>query len=168
MATLKLAEVVIDAVIAKLQAGMPARVAAVNAEKADDVTIAAPSNDRYYVGGTDILTQTDPAVIVTELPAAGDWEWEGPDQLTVELLILVAVFDLDSDRERLARKLMRQARCAAEAVWDDSPRGALTGGVAFHIRPVRVSPGPVFDPQEQRSMFTQLYGVVFEARRIEG
>lgn len=164
--TIKGTEAVIDATIAKLKEGMAARVAAVNTEKADNIRVEPPGPDDYYVGGSDQIGRA-PAIIVTELPSQ-DYEQEGPHSFTLAAEIAVVIVEEDGDRERLARKMLRQARAVTEVVWDDDPKQALDGS-AFSVFPVRTIPGPIFDPEVYEvSAWRGLYTVVFRARQFEG
>lgn len=162
--TLKLGETIIDAVIDKLEAGLAARVAAINAADTAGVTVTAPT--LFYIGGAGPLAPQEPAVIVTEIPSQ-DYSEEGQHSFMFTTDLLVSVYDLDTDRQTLARKLLRQARAVTETIWDDTPRESLTGS-AMHIRPVRHAPGPVFEPSDDRTLWSALYGVVFRAIQLEG
>jgi hypothetical protein len=76
VASIRGAETVIDAVLAKLRNGMAARVATINAQTNDDIPIAAPGDGDYYAFGLPGgMYQGVPAIVVTELPTP-DWEAE--------------------------------------------------------------------------------------------
>ncbi len=65
---------IIRATIASLQAGMPARIAAFNAEPANTVDLEVPLDGSYYFGGNDVLSASAfPAVEV----AAGQGTFGG-------------------------------------------------------------------------------------------
>lgn len=164
--TLDLAETVADALIAKLQAGMSARVAAINAARNDGIVVAAPDASAYYVGGLPGIPPPAACIVVTEL-GAEDFEAEGPHSFVAPIQMLVWIQEVDTDRSTLARKLWRQAQAVTETVWDDDPKEALSGS-AFHVRPLRRVPGPVFSPEDGRSMWTGHMGVVFLCRTFEG
>lgn len=164
--TLKLTEPVIDAILAKLKTGVGARVAAINQETTtDQITVVAPTVDAYYVGGLPGIPPQAACVVVTELGA--DYEAEGQHSFVMVAEILVWIQDVDSDRSVLSRKLLRLARAVTETLWDDEPREQLSDG-AFHIRPVRRVPGPVFSPEDGRSMWTGHLGIVFRCRAFAG
>lgn len=173
MADLGLGEPIVDAVIAKLQAGVPARIATINAADTNGVTVTAPSDDDYYFGGADQIPRA-PAYIVTEgRPADGAlYENEGPHSFIYADTIVVAVYDEDVDRQHLARKLLRHKRAIIEAVWDDDPKERLAdangNSVAFHIAPITHEPGPVLDPEDTGSQTWRGYhAVVFTTRKAE-
>lgn len=168
--SLPLTEQIIDGVIAKLQAGLAARVATINAADTAGVTIAAP--DRFYVGGFDDgIAPPSPAIVVMDAPS--EYAEEGPHSFILRAEIMVGVYDLDTGRQQLARKLLRQARAVIETIWDDAPQeslfvaGSSTVKAAHRIFPVRNVPGPVFDPNTE-SQWSGLYGVVFRADQLAG
>lgn len=161
--TLALSEAIMDAAITKLRAGLAARVAVINAADTAGVTITTPAS--FYLGGAGPLAPQEPAVIVTELPSQ-DYSEEGQHSFIFTTDLFVAVYDMDTDRQVLARKLLRQARAVVEVLWDDDPKEALTGS-AMHLRPVRHAPGPVFEPTDDRTLWSALYGVVFRAVQLE-
>lgn len=161
--TLKLSEVVIDLMIAKLQAGLASRVATINTEKADGITITAPADSQIFLGFPDV-EPSEPSIFLLELPGA-DYTEEGPHGFQFTTDIAVVVYDLESDRQRLGRKLLRQARAATEVLWDDSPAEKLDA-TAFHLKVIRHDPGQIF-PQQFQSHWTGVYGVVFRVWQIE-
>lgn len=165
MAVLKLDEGVIDAAIAKLKLGMEARVAAINTEIADDVTITPPSADDYHAFGFGGLSRA-PAIVVTPRPTEGEAEAEGPHSFIYVCEFRVVIFDQDTDRQRLGRKLLRLGRAATACLWDDDPKEALDG--VFHIKFIRTDPGPVFEPDDDSSFWRSMYGVDFRAWQLEG
>lgn len=167
MATLKLAEPVIDAMIAKLRAGMDARIQQINASAGDDqATINAPGAGDYYFGGTSDISQA-PAVIVFQLPTDGEHEAEGPHSFVWVAEIGVALVEQDHDRQRLARKLLRLNRAAVETLWDDEPRERLAGS-AFQIKFVRDDPGPVQEPAADTSVWRAMHLAIFRVWQSEG
>lgn len=166
--TLRLAETIADAIIAKLQAGLATRVAAINAADTQGVTISTPT--RFYLGGPDDgIAPPDPAIVVTILPG-GQYGEEGPHSFIYTAELLVGVYDLDTSRQQLVRKLWRQARAVIETLWDDTPLeqlGSSAPFAAFKIHPVRDVPGPVFEPNAD-SQWSGLYGVVFRCDQHDG
>lgn len=163
-ATLKLHETLIVAAIAKLKAGMAARVATINAEKADGITLTVPGSDDFYYGGVGEIPRA-PAVVVT----VGDdqFDKEGPHSLLAVMQLLVYVIDEDPDRQRLARRLHRQTRAVIETLWDDAPQEALTGS-AYTLRLVGGKAGPVEAPEpDGRSPWRAGRLVVFAATQAE-
>lgn len=166
MATLNLGEPVLDAVIAKLAAGLEARVAAINAKTSDDWTITPVQPHAIYFGGVDAIPQA-PALIVFQLPSDGEHEAEGPHSFVWLSDVGVAVVEEDYDRQRLARKLMRQIKAVVEVLWDDEPREALADG-AFHLQFIRDDPGPVQTPEHEGMSWRAMHVAVFRVRSHEG
>lgn len=164
MATLDLGEAVIDGVIAKLSAGMPARIAAINAETPDDWVLEPPAE--YYFGGVSEIPAA-PAAIIFQLPTDGEHEAEGPHSFVWIADIGVAIVEEDYDRQRLARKLLRQVKAVAEVLWDDEPREQLQDG-AFHLKFVRDDPGPVQEPTAEGSFWRAMHIAIFRVRSYEG
>lgn len=164
-------EPIAQAIITKLQAGLTARIATINAEFTD-LTITAPTV--FYVGGfPNGLAPEQPTIVITELPSDefGETGAEGPHSFVYTPQIGVFVYELDTDRQNLTRKLWRQSRAVRETIWDDDPPQALDlagGSRVYDIRPIRVIPGPVFDVNNDQTLWTALYGVIFRARLLEG
>ena len=166
MATLGLGEVVIDGIVAKLKAGIGARITAINTEKNDGITCVAPGTTDYYIGGATLIPRA-PAIIVAQAPTDGEHEAEGAHSFVWVADFLVAIIDEDHDRGTLARRLLRQARAVVEVVWDDDPKEALASGAAHHLKFVRDDPGPVQDPADDQSAWRQMHLVMFRAERFE-
>lgn len=165
MATLKLTETICDAIIAKLQAGLAARCTAINTEKADGITIAAPATDDYYPGGPGILTPVRTVIAVTET-GSPEYGGEGAHSFIFQTDLGVFILDVDTNRTALARKLWRQARAVTEVLWDDAPQEALANS-AFHLHPARHLPGPVYDVNNDQTLWSGWYGVVFRCKQLE-
>jgi hypothetical protein len=164
VATLNLGEAVIDGVIAKLREGMPARIAAINAQSADDWVLEPPHE--YYFGGVSEIPLA-PCAIVFQLPTEGEHEGEGPHSFVWVADVGVALVEQDYDRQRLARKLLRQVKASAEVLWDDPPPEQLQNG-PFHVRFVRDDPGPVQEPQAEGAFWRAMHVAVFRVRSYEG
>lgn len=166
MANLKLAEPILDAVVAKLQAGVGARIAAINALDTRGIIVKTPENGDYYVGGAGGGIPRAPAIIVTDSPSDGEAEAEGPHSFIWQGEISVFVVDEDTDRQVLGRKLMRLARAAAETLWDDNPKEALAGS-AYHLAFVREEPGPVAQPEDETQYWRSWRYVTFRCWQLE-
>ena len=164
MATLKLTETIADAIIAKLKAGLAARCTAINAEKADGITIAPPDTNDYYPGGPGVLIPVRAVIAVTE--HSGETGEEGPHSFIYTADIGVWILETDADRPTLARKLWRQARAVTEVLWDDTPREALTGS-AYTLKPAGQRPGRTFEPSDEITVWSGWYGVLFRCRQLE-
>lgn len=162
---MKLGEQLVAAVVAKLQAGMPARVDTINAEfagQATPMTIVAPSNGAYFTGRMRNLGEV-PALYVMEGPAK--FKQEGAHGLISDTDLFVYVFESDQNGPLLAKRLQRQVRAVIETLWDDEPREALTNS-AWTIQPVRTIPGTVFEPKAEDD-WRGFYVVVFRAQQLE-
>lgn len=164
---LGLGEVVADAIVSKLQTGLATRVATINAADTQGITLSVPATADYYLGGSPLIPRA-PAIIVAQAPTDGEHEAEGPHSFVWVADFLVAVIDEDYDRQKLARRLWRQARAVTEVLWDDDPKEALANGVAHHVKFVRDDPGPVMDPADSESAWRQMWIVQFRVERQEG
>lgn len=171
MATFKGSEVIVDAIAAKLKAEMPARVAAINTEKNDGITIHAPTDDRYFVAAKRVIAPGSPAVLVMDGPM-GLGQGESFHELMTTTNIGVYVRDEDSDEEHLARKLQRLSRAVTESLWDGDPKEQLYTGatqVAWRIVPKQTVPGQAFEPQgaSPGTNLAAYYLTIFEVKRLE-
>lgn len=164
--SLNLSEVIIDAAIAKLNAGIAARIATLNAAKNDSVTLVAPVNI-YPFGKPQGLLADFPAYVVTVYGESPVYEKEGAHSFIYSEGIAVMVAEQDPDRERLGRKLLRHQRVIIETLWDDAPREALTNS-AFTLEPVKHIPGPIFEPNDDSPVYEGYFIQVFIARQLEG
>lgn len=167
--SLSLEEVYVDAARAKLQAGMPARVAAIN----EDTTLAALPSPliaplSYSVGGVTALPQA-PAIVVTN--GGSEFGEEGAHSFIIQNRLFVWILDADSDPQMLSRRLMRQARAVIETLWDDDPRESLAGwGNAsgpYRIFPVGTKPGE-YEPDSGADAWRRWYVVQFVVQAFEG
>lgn len=173
MATLQLSERVIDAAIAKLKAGMAARVTAINAEFADSYAITVPGTNDFYPFGVDLLPRA-PAVVVTDggSPEGPGFHQEGPVSFEYQVLLAVLVWEEATDRETLGRKLLRQHRAVIETLHYDDPAAQLTVTVGAttnrpYIKPFRELPGDVFQPTGDESMWRASRITVFTVSKRE-
>jgi hypothetical protein len=164
--SLKLGEVIVDAAIAKLNTGLAARIAAINTEKNDSVTIVAPVNI-YPFGKPQGLLADFPAYVVTVYGESPVYEKEGAHGFIYSEGLAVMVAEQDPDRERIGRKLLRHQRAIIETLWDDQPREQLTNS-AFTLEPVKHIPGPTFEPTDERPVYEAYFIQVFIARQLEG
>lgn len=171
--TLDLAEPTCRAALAKLQAGLAARVAVINAEPAvvaDGIAIETPA--QFFLGGLESgVSPNGPAVIVSDFGIQFEAGAEGPHSFVAVLHVGVIVYEMDTSREALAKKVLRQARAVTEVLWDDEPRHMLTldsGNTAYDVRILRHDPGPVFRPTDERSFYSAYYAVVFACKQLEG
>jgi len=164
-------EALVDAVIAKLQANMAARVAAINAEKDDGITIVAPDNSRYFASAKRQIPPPGPAVLVMDGRMGLDARGEGPHTLSTTTSIGVYMLEEDADEETLARKLWRQSRAIVESLWDDQPKEQLLNAdgslLGWKILPTRTTPGPAYEPEGKGPSLRQFYLTTFTVSRLE-
>jgi len=162
VATLKLGETICDAVQAKLESKIDARIATINTEKNDGIALASP---RAYFRGQqqEIAPNSVPALFIMEAP--GNFNEEGPHGLISEFDVLVYVLDSDQVGDRLAKRLQRWCRVVIEALWDDDPREQLNSS-AYRIRPIRTIPGTVFEPTSLDA-WRGFYVIVFRVTQEE-
>ena len=161
--TLRLGEYAVEQVKAKLQANMPSRVAAINADPTlpqIDPLLATPGS--YYTSGLESIPDT-PAVIIAEGPAG--FSEEGAHTLLLDLEIGVWVLEADPDRQTLGKRLERQTRAVIESLWDSTPLEQLSP-IAFRIFPTRTQPGRVFEP-DQADAWRGFYLTIFNVQQIE-
>lgn len=166
------AEVIVAAMKAKLQTEMPTRIAAINTEKNDDVTVTVPSNDRYFTAALRTIAPGGPAVLIMDGPMTLERGGEGPHSLLTVTTVAVWVMDEDSDEDRLGRRLQRLARAATESLWDGAPQEALanTDGsqLAYNLRPHSTVPGRPFEPDHGGANLREFYLSIFSVTRLEG
>lgn len=169
MASLRLDEVVVDATIAKLQAGWATRAGQISAEKDDGIVCVAPDASLFFKGRMPQLPDW-PACFVLAGPAA--FREEGPHGMISTLELYVWVCESDETGPLLATRLMRQARAILEVLFDDDPKEALyvagsdTVLSAYRIFPLRTTPGVVFEPSGQDG-WRGSYLITFRAEQIE-
>jgi len=153
MTTLRLEEVAVQAIIAKLKAGWAARINAINVEKNDGVICSAPDQGLYFMGR---MTQVPdwPAVFVLAGPTT--YREQGAHSITTAMEIHVWIVETDQTGPRLAQRLLRQARAMIECLYDDAPQEAayVAGSQVvgpFRIFPMRSAPGAVFQPSGEET-----------------
>lgn len=167
MVALKLSEVIVDAAIAKLRNGVPARAAAITVEKDDGIVIEAPADSDIYPFGAPGPIQKAPVYIVTPFGESPMYQGDGPHGFIYGDQLAVMILEEDLDRERVGRKLLRQQRVVIETLWDDAPREALDGS-AFTLEPVRHILGPTFEPTDDTSSWRAYLIQVFRVQQQEG
>jgi hypothetical protein len=116
-------ESVVDAIVTTLQAGMAAKVTALNAAYADGHTLTVPATASYYTELVDPLAPnfTVPAIMV----AAYRGEPTAQNGRTIEMTWPCAVIALvrGSDAHDTSRQLYRYARAIKEILLDPSGSG---------------------------------------------
>lgn len=163
-------EVLVDACIAKLKAGLAERVAQINAEATDNIVVETTQDADFYTALIDLLPHA-PSIIVWAGPA--QYIEEGQHSFIVTYELCVYVLEEDLDRQILGRKLQRQARAITECLWDDAPKeqaGTATANgqpAVWRCRPSRTVPSPLFSGEEPDS-WRGYYLVIFQASMFEG
>ena len=91
------------------------------------------------------------------LAAIADREDGRKDGLLAELQV-----DVPAMRRRLERAVI-------ETIWDDDPAEKLLPPASdAYIRPSRLQPGPVFNPENDLSLYRQWRAIVFSVTKFEG
>jgi len=162
---LGLAEDLTGAVVAKLKANLPTRIAAINAAATDDIVLSIPRDQDYYEVGIEALPQT-PAIVVREMRSS--FSLEGSHSLLSDTEVLVYVLEADPHRVILGKRLQRQAQAIIGALWDSDPYEKLTMSVGqnYSIEPIATEPGRVFEPAAPDD-WRGFYVVVFRAKTLE-
>lgn len=153
MANLRLEEVTVDAVIAKLRTGWSDRIGQINAEKNDGIVCEAPDYESYYPGRMQQLG-VFPACFVLAGPT--QFREQGAHSMTTKQNVLVWVCDRGETGPIIARRLLRQVRCVVEVLYDDAPQeAAYVAGTQvvgpYRLFPKETRPGPVFQPEGQQT-----------------
>lgn len=159
--SLKLGEVAIADIIAKLQNGWAARATEINLQKADSLPIQAPDAESYYTGRMNVLVNV-PAVFVLEGKTV--FVEEGAHALISQMIVRIMVVDAAETGPRLAVRLQRQVRAIIEVLYDDPPQEQTTD--SFQVRPLMSIPGKVFEetgPDNWRSY----YEIDFRVMQVE-
>lgn len=166
MTTLRLGETIVDAAVAKLNAGIAARIAEINLEKSDTIALDVPT-DIFPFGKPQGLLAQFPCYVVTVYGESPVYEKEGSHGFIYAEGIAVMIAEQDPDRERIGRKLLRHQRAIVECLWDDAPREALTQ-FAYTLEPVKHIPGPVFEPTSDKAVYEAYFLQIFTVRQQEG
>jgi hypothetical protein len=159
-------ETLVDALVAKLQAEMPARVQTINDAVTDGVTINPPAV--VVADGLNEISQT-PALIVLE-GRTPRFEWEGGHGFISWTQLHVTIIEEAVARQVIARKLRRQARAVIESVWDSAPVQQLGAPAAdgTRIKMLSADPGPANRWSSTGTGWRGFYVVTFLAQQIEG
>lgn len=167
---LRLEEVAIDAIIAKLQAGWGDRIGQINAEKNDGIVCLGPDASSFYPGKMREVPIW-PACFV--LPAPTKFNEQGAHSMTTKQQINVWVCENGESGPILARKLLRQVRAVIECLYDDAPQeAAFVAGSSTKIGPYRLfpketRPGAVFQQPQGDQPWKGSTMVVFTAEQEE-
>jgi hypothetical protein len=163
MADLLLAEDLLDGMILKLRAGMPARVARINDQKDDGLVLVPPKDEMYFDGRMPNLPET-PAIFVMEGPTT--FKKEGSHSFLNGTDVVVYVFESDQNGLLLARRLRRQVRAVIETLWDDVPLERLNGNT-YHLTPRRTIPGGSLTDPKSPDEWRGFTAIVFRAEQTE-
>ncbi|HEY8723450.1 MAG TPA: hypothetical protein VIL92_06275 [Gaiellaceae bacterium] len=164
-------EAIIDAAVAKLQAGMSVHIATINSEDTAGVTITVPDTAQYFTAAQR-LYPPGPCVIVFDgrVGLAGGKQ-EGSHQVMTETTLGVYVLDDDMDEQHLNRKLQRLNAAAIETLLDDAPVERLNdaGGsqIAWRIAFRESQASPVFHPDSDGAPLRASRVTIFSATRLE-
>jgi hypothetical protein len=170
MASLKLEEVAIDAIIAKLQAGWGDRIGQINAEKNDGIVCNPPDPSSFYPGKMQQV-HAWPACFV--LPAPTKFNEQGAHSMTTKQQINVWVCDHGESGPILARRLLRQVRAVIECLYDDAPQeaayvaGSTSRIAVYRLFPKETRPGAVFQQPQGEQPWVGSTMVVFTAEQEE-
>lgn len=109
-------EAVVDAITAKLQADLPAKVAELNAEYADDYTLTDIPAASYYDAVPDPLAASFeyPAVVVLDSDDVAQSEQTNADIIVATYNVVVDILVRGQDATELTRKLWRYERAVKE------------------------------------------------------
>lgn len=160
-ATMKLGEVACDDVTAKLKVGVPGRLAAINIEMNDGLTMIAPDDAAYFDGRVADFPNT-PAIFVMEGPTR--FKQEGPHGLLSTIDVLVYCFESGQTGPDLGRRLKRLVRAVIECLYDDEPQERTANG--FNLKPDRTIPGSAFRPDAEHT-WRGFYTVIFKVEQLE-
>jgi hypothetical protein len=164
-------EAIIDAAVAKLQAGMTTHITTINSEDTAGVTVSVPDTAQYFTAAQR-LYPPGPCVVVFDgrvgLAPRGQ---EGAHQVMTETTLGVYVLDDDMDEQHLNRKLQRLNAAAIETLLDDAPVERLndTGGnlIAWRIAFRESVPSPVFHPDGDGAPLRASRLTIFNVTRLE-
>jgi hypothetical protein len=174
LGSLKLGEPLVEAVKAKLQANVAARIEAINNDAALPIltpSLKVPADVDYYTSGLAAIPRA-PAYVIAEGPMEVSPDTEGPHSFISQTEIGVWILEEDKDRQLLGKRLQRQVRATMEALWDSAPQEALAKAdgspLAFRLIPLRTQPGRVFDPDQQTEMWRGFYLTIYQVEQLEG
>lgn len=164
-------EVIVDALIAKLQAGWQGRCTTINLQYGDDLPIYPPPGAGDYYKGRAREIMSLPSCFVLAGPA--QFREQGSHSMVSVYQINIHVVEQESNGSRLASKLLRQSRAVIECLYDDAPQEAayIAGQSAilgpYRVFPLRTIPGPVFRPDDMIDAWRGTTQIVFQAEQEE-
>jgi hypothetical protein len=158
---MKLGEVACQDVKEKLQVNLPGRIAAINVEMDDDLTMIAPNDSSYFTGRMADFPDC-PAIFVMEGPTR--FKQEGPHGLLSAIQVLVYVFESGQTGDHLSKRLQRQVRSVIESLYEGEPRERTANG--FNLTPERTVPGLSFKPDSPHE-WRGYYTVIFKVEQLE-
>lgn len=169
--SLNLSDTLVDAVVAKLTAEMPARVATIRSESAaasEDASWLISPPAQIVPDGINEVAVT-PTLVVME-GRTSKIEWSSIHEFIPWTQIHVVIFEEAIDRGVLARKLRRQARAVIESIWDSAPQQQLDSPAApgTRIKMVSFDPGPAGRATQGNLGWRGTYVVTFLAQQLEG
>ena len=159
---LKLAEGLVDEVKAYLSTNLAAKLAALNTEYGDDITLDDAA--AYYVGEKSLATIPEyPAVfIVAEQTTVESWQATFTD---ASHRFMIVAFILDQDTEALGRKLYRYGR----AFWELLVEARGDGSLTYHLveEPIELDFTPVQKLNLEEETFVAGLQLTASARKQE-
>jgi len=169
MNALRLEEITLQAVIAKLQAGWSQRIAQINEEKSDEVYCEPPLPESFYIGRMQML-DVFPACFV--LPGPTAFREQGAHSMTTRQQVNIWVCERGESGPVLAKRLLRQVRAVIEVLYDDAPQEAAyvantTTVGPYRLFPKETRPGAVFQQPEGEQPWKGATMIVFTAEQEE-
>lgn len=153
-------EATIDALIAKLQADLPAKVAAINAEMSDAWTIDTPAPESITFGSRSEIIY--PWVALR--PDAAEPIADASGRLHRRNGVSATLWVAHHEEEGLDRSLIRLQRAVTEVVLRDRRPGGLGGDGGYGLEWVRDVYGPTFE-NTAASEFTSWVRSTFAIRQ---
>jgi hypothetical protein len=154
----------LDAMVAKLQTNLPAKITSINAEVTDGYTLDTPGDDDYSISVRADLQQY-PFVMV--LPMAAQPESDGGTRIEFVRRIQAISWISDYSEEALGRKLLRFQRAVFETIMALRNPGLTQGTGGWTIWWESDEFGPVFAPPvdgTQQQYFVQAARSVFTVK----
>lgn len=158
---IELNEPIVRALVERLEAELPAAIAAVNQDVDDGIQIAEPAQVHDFLPTPNLLT-VFPTIGIGDGPST--FSDDTGFSATGEHHLLVVCYLQDASQNALARQLRRYVRAVARVVL----AGRRLGDAAWSVSLVRVVPGPTLadDPEDPREWMSWS-GIEIAAKRDE-
>lgn len=151
-------ETTLDAIKAKLDAQLSAKIDAVNAAATDDIVIEYPT--AVEVGASHDFVY--PYIVV--VPEDSTPETDTGAEFVWLHVVRVVSFVAEWDTGKLVRRLVRMQRAVREVCLSQRQPGVAIGDGGWGIRLLRSEYGPVFQPDPNEE-FVQGIASLFEVRQ---